>query len=270
MNRVYLGLLAAIVVAGGLFAEEISATEGSLRVVTYNIHHAEGVDGKLDVERIASVLRGVDADVICLQEVDRGMARTGERNLPEEFAKLMEMRVAFEPNLIVPPSGHYGNATLTAMEIVEQENYALPNPHGVEPRGCLRVRIRWGSGAVDILNTHLGLKPDERLAQAKRIHEIMAELRAKNPGGAIILAGDLNEPSTEPGLRVLLESLGDSSLLIGEDKRNTVPVKKPIRQIDFILYGVTMKAMSARVIHDEVTMVASDHLPYVADFVWKD
>lgn len=270
MNRVYGALFIAVVVAGGIWADEITPTKDSLRVITYNIHHAEGVDGKLDVERIASVLRGVDADVICLQEVDRGMARTGERNLPEEFAKLMEMRVVFEPNLIVAPSGHYGNATLTVMEIVEQENYALPNPHGVEPRGCLRVRVRWGRGAVDILNTHLGLKPDERLAQAKRIHEIMAELRAGNPEGAIVLAGDLNEPSTEPGLRVLLETLTDSSLLIGENERNTVPVKKPIRQIDFILYGPTIKATNARVLRDEVTVLASDHLPYVADFVWKN
>ena len=42
----------------------------AVRVLTYNIHHGEGMDGKIDLERIAAVIKRLEPDVVALQEVD--------------------------------------------------------------------------------------------------------------------------------------------------------------------------------------------------------
>ena len=52
-----------------------------LRVMTYNIHHAEGLDGKVDLERIANVIRQSNADVIALQEVDKNTGQIGRAHV---------------------------------------------------------------------------------------------------------------------------------------------------------------------------------------------
>jgi endonuclease/exonuclease/phosphatase family metal-dependent hydrolase len=70
----------------------------ALRVVTYNIHHAEGTDGKVDLERIASVIKALHPDVVCLQEVDSRLARTGRVNMPDALGKLLDMTGVFGAN----------------------------------------------------------------------------------------------------------------------------------------------------------------------------
>jgi len=58
------------------------APPSTFRAMTYNIHHGEGVDGRLDIERIAALIRDERADLVALQEVDRGVERTKRRDLP--------------------------------------------------------------------------------------------------------------------------------------------------------------------------------------------
>ena len=84
------GLLAAIVPCTAVAKDPVR-----LRVLTYNIHHAEGIDRKLDVERIASVITSVNPDIVALQEVDQKVARTKGVDQPAELARLTEMNVAF-------------------------------------------------------------------------------------------------------------------------------------------------------------------------------
>ena len=70
-----------------------------LRILCYNIHHAEGVDRQLDVERIARVIRSVKPDLVALQEVDQNVKRTQVVDQPARLAKLTEMRVVFGANI---------------------------------------------------------------------------------------------------------------------------------------------------------------------------
>ena len=60
----------------------------TLRVMTWNIRHGEGLDGRVDLERIAAVIRASGADLVGLQEVDRGVRRTGGVDMPAELARL--------------------------------------------------------------------------------------------------------------------------------------------------------------------------------------
>jgi endonuclease/exonuclease/phosphatase family metal-dependent hydrolase len=79
-------LLGAFLITGS--AQEATNT---FRVMTYNIHHGEGPDGKVDLGRIASAIKAEKADIVALQEVDRGTLRTRQRDLTAELAKLTGM-----------------------------------------------------------------------------------------------------------------------------------------------------------------------------------
>src|SRR3954468_8814556 len=69
-----------------------------IRVVTYNIHHGEGIDGKFDLKRIAHLVMAEKPDVVALQEVDQGTKRASGVDQPAEFEKLTGMKGVFGRN----------------------------------------------------------------------------------------------------------------------------------------------------------------------------
>ncbi len=234
----------------------------TLTIVTYNIHHGRGMDDIVDLERIAAVIRDLGPHIVCLQEVDRDLPRTEHLDMPNIFAEKLGMRVVFEPNYQFA-GGDYGNATLTSLPILAQRNVPLPNPINAEPRGCLIVTVAWQGMSVDVMNTHLGLNGQERLAQAEAIvHEF-----GKNP---VILAGDMNENATAPGMQRLLHKLKDTIEQRTDDTRGTVPVDVPLRRIDYILVCDAFETIDAKIIHNDATRIASDHLPYKAVVQLRD
>ena len=94
-----------------------------LRILSYNIHHAEGVDGKLDVPRIAQVILSVDPDLVALQEVDKNTIRTGKVNQDIELSRLTKMNSVFGSNITFQ-GGQYGNAILSKFPIIKNKNWS--------------------------------------------------------------------------------------------------------------------------------------------------
>ncbi len=227
-----------------------SAGDDIITVVSYNIHHGEGTDGALDLDRIADVVLALEPDVVCLQEVDQGCARTSGLDLPEEFGKRLNMDYRFGPNLDYD-GGDYGNCTYSKLPIVDHVNFTLPFVEGGERRGCLRTTIEVNGLQVDVLNTHFDLLPAARIEQAAHVIETVRDVPT-------ILAGDLNaNPDSKP-LRVLLGAFQDS--FPGGGSGND-PGR---RRIDYVLVSEPLNAVSSRFVDTPVTRVASDHLPYVA------
>ncbi len=249
MKQVYL-FLCGVVLACGM---PLSGAE-DLVVLTYNIHHAEGMDGRVDLDRIVSVIKASAPHVVCLQEVDRNLPRTGCLDFPALLAEKLDMQVFFEPNYQFD-GGDYGNAILTRLPVSGHHNMALPNPVNAEPRGCLTVTVSWQGFPIDVMNTHLGLNGQERLAQAEAIVAALG----KNP---VILAGDMNENLTAPAMQRLTARLKDT-LVKGEDTPSgTVPAQAPRRRIDYVLVRSEFETVSSAILYDDTTRVASDHLPY--------
>lgn len=226
-----------------------------LRVLSYNIHHGEGTDRKLDLPRIAEVIKSVSPDVVALQEVDRNVQRSMQVDQPAELARLTGMHATFGRNIPLQ-GGEYGNAVLTRRPPKRQENHLLPRFDDGEQRGVLRVELDLASDdgakqALTFLATHLDHRRDgkERLASAQKINE----LASKSPAPAV-LAGDLNdviESATLGELQKAWTSANDKPL-------PTIPVTTPARQIDFILYRPAdrWKVVEVRVLDEAV---ASDH-----------
>ena len=235
----------------------IAHPDTSIRILTYNIHHAEGTDGKLDLDRITRVILSVRPDIVCLQEVDQGCGRTNGIDMPAELAKLLNMDVRFGSNLEFD-GGKYGNATFTRFPIATSENSALPFPGEGERRGCLRITTRIQGVEVDVYNTHFDLLAESRRMQANAVVERMRDIPS-------VLAGDLNETADAPALRILLSRITDSFSRKAGDPESTLPGEEPGRRIDFILLSNTLRVLSSRVVDTPEARLASDHLPYVSE-----
>lgn len=235
----------------------------TLRVMTYNIHHGEGIDQKLDLERIAKLILDAKADIVALQEVDRGVRRTQGRDLPGELAKLTGMTAAFEKN-ITYQGGDYGNAILTRFPIRKSKNthYKMIRPN--EQRGVLQLVLDVGERDVLFMNTHIDSRPDdsERLLNADELKQIVAEAGAT----PIILCGDFN---SLPGTRThekMKAFLTDTWEIVGKGEGFSFPVQPPAKRIDYIYIS---KATIDPVKIEVLQSIASDHLPVVAELKLK-
>ncbi len=231
-----------------------------LRVLTYNIHHGRGVDGKLDLERIAKVIQSAAPDIVALQEVDQNVRRSGSVDQPALLAQLTGMQVVFGGNLSLQ-GGRYGNALLSNLPILTHLNHKLPRFNGGEQRGVLDAQIRLGRNSVRVLATHLDHRRDdsERLRSAEDINLIVARHSRWPPVRPTVLAGDINATRGSPVLR-RLESLW---AIAGSVEQPTIPVEEPKRQIDFVFsYPADDWTVVDTQVIDE--RVASDHRPLLA------
>ncbi|QDU28450.1 hypothetical protein ETAA8_35500 [Anatilimnocola aggregata] len=234
-----------------------------LRVLSYNIHHGEGTDGKLDLERIARVIKSVDPDLVALQEVDRVVPRSKQIDQPAELAKLTEMKVAFGANLPLQ-GGHYGNAILSRFPIAAHKNHLLPVIDSGEQRGVLLAEIEVPQLAEPLLflATHFDHrgKDAERIASAKTINGLVSKFGDR----CALLAGDLNDVHRSNAVA----ELQTNWTLANQTPLPTVPVDKPRQQIDFVLFrpAARWKVVEVKVLDEAV---ASDHLPILAVFEIK-
>lgn len=231
---------------------------GLLRVLSYNIHHGEGVDGKLDLERIARVILSVEPDLVALHEVDSRTERTLFVDQPAELASLTNMQVVFGDN-IPYQGGRYGNAVLSRFPIIRTENHALRSFYPGEQRGVLEVEVQLPNNQPSLLlfATHLDYRVEspERLVSASQINELIAS-RGDRPA---LLLGDLN---AVPGSGAMLEL----NKQWRRTNRRTLPTyisDTECKQIDYIMFrpAKRWRVIETRVLRETI---ASDHRPILA------
>lgn len=228
-----------------------------LKVMTFNIRHAEGLDGRVSTERIAEVIRASGADVVGLQEVDRRLPRSGWQDQVRQIATRLGYDYAFGRNLGAGPVG-FGNAILSRYPIAGRENLALPGR--LEPRGALVVTIDVGpKSPVTFIDTHLGLSTADRQTQLGAIVEDLRKLI-----GPVILVGDFNDPPGAPEQAKLTGLLHDSyagSEKVSGEGTFGVEAGKPGERIDFVWLSPDLKSLSWSAVPSQ----ASDHLPVVVE-----
>lgn len=226
----------------------------TLRVLTYNIHHGEGRDGRLDLGRIADVIRAAEPDLVCLQEVDVGTRRTERMDQVARLSRLTGLRAAFGANLDYQ-GGKYGNAVLSRLGPIHVRNHRLPKRSAGEDRGLLELHFRYGGERIALFATHFDHRgaPDERIASAHFANALA--VRADVPA---ILAGDLNAAPDSRPMAILADEWFDTAAHGGAAP--TWPADAPRARIDYVLVrpAARFRVLEHRVLDERV---ASDHRP---------
>lgn len=231
----------------------------TFRLMSYNIHHGEGTDGKLDLKRIAEFIKAQNADAVVLQEVDKKCERTGKVDQPEELAKLTGMTASFAKGMDFQ-GGEYGICTLTKEKPESFRRVELPRAS--EPRASAVTVLPLADGKVTLANLHIDhLSEDARLAQIKALTAAL-----KDAPGPVLLAGDFN---SVPGKAVLnfLKSEG-WTIPAKQGAPETFPSSGPRIEIDHVVFRNMdgWEIAEYRVLDQEVF---SDHRAIVAEFKKK-
>lgn len=242
-----------------------------LRLLTYNIHKAIGVDRRFDPERIVEILRHHDADIVLMQEVDREHPRSNRIDLAAYVAKALSYRYRAVGMNVFMRHGKYGNATLSRFPIGRQRNIDLTIGRK-KRRGAQHTRIHVVggnvAGDVDVFNIHLGLAASTRREQMTRLLSSPDVLHLE-PSRACIIAGDMNDWQGElkrkffrpAGFECATNRRAGSRWAI-----RTFPSYAPAGGLDKVFFRGPLTLLSAHRSRLDLARVASDHLPVIVEF----
>jgi len=217
------------------------------------------MDRRVMPGRIADVLREIDADVIALQEV----VGAG----PEGAGQAEAIGAALGMGWIMAPVRHlrrhlFGNVVLSRFPILNHAQYDL-SWRTCEPRGCQRADLELGSGRVlHVYNVHLGTAVLERRYQAPRLASFVHDHRVTGPK---IILGDFNEWMRGLATQTLSSLFQSIDLQPHLRRRRTYPGIFPVLHLDHIYYEGQVEVRSVELPRTRRALIASDHLPLVAN-----
>jgi len=244
-----------------------------VRLVTLNTHHGVGPDERHDLPRLATLLASADADLVCLQEVDR---RYGSRSDDVDQALLLsralDMQLAWGPAVDEPgrEDEGWGNVLLSRLPILVSDVHRLPG--GGEPRIALRTMVELDGGALWVTTTHLATgSTEERSAQVAALAGLVTGDMATG-----VLVGDFNADPDAAELEPVRERFQDAWELAAERDDQaagwrfwrhdgaTHPAGSPQRRIDQVWVSPGITVAAARVLD---AGGATEHLPLVVDLL---
>ncbi len=228
-----------------------------LTLASYNIRRAWGRDKQYSPERIARVIKEIDAEVVGLQEVDSCLSSESGLDQLSYIAQETGYQSIAGPT-VWKENGHYGNALLTRHPVLSVKRIDLSVP-GPEPRGAVYAEIDVAGLPVSVITTHLGLKRKERLYQVERLLELIDDKKR------MILMGDFNEWKVKSlPTRMLEDRFGK------EIRMRTYPTWLPLFRLDWI-WIVPRPALRHIDRHSTPeSRIASDHLPVRAKVTWEE
>ncbi len=230
----------------------------TIRVATYNIHRSRGLDGRTRPDRIAAVLSALNADVLALQEVI-GASPSGGGHA-EEFGAQLGM------GWVMAPARHlrsalFGNMVLSRFPIRHHTQHDL-SWKTCEPRCCQRVDLDLDGVLLHLYNVHLGTAFLERRYQAERLAAVVSDRRISGPK---VVLGDFNEWTRGLATTLLSERLEAIDLRTHLRRRRTYPGFFPILHLDHIYHQGDVEVVRVELPRTRQTLIASDHLPLVAE-----
>ena len=229
---------------------------GALRVCSYNVRKAVGLDWRRRPDRCLDALAAVAPDIAVLQEADR---RLGPRRAAIPPALIRE-RTGLVPLTVAASEvslGWHGNAVLAREGIAPRAIERLELP-GIEPRGAVLVRLAVGDATLSLAAVHLGLR---RACRRLQLALVLRHLEAMGAPG--LIAGDFNE--WREG-RVHLELPPRYAVVV---PGRSFHAAQPIASLDRFALGPGLRAVASGVEDGPTARVASDHLPVWVDVAWR-
>lgn len=239
------------------------------RLLSYNIHGCVGTNRKIDCQRTASVIAGINADIVNLQEVNVDCKPGERRSQAEIIGEMLHMKDVYFP---VEQTGHHrhGLAVLSRLPIVDVHFLPLPNLYpwfNTRKRGAILATLDTSCGPVTLINTHLSVFKMERRKQLKALLVACAPALLPFRDLPMILCGDLNAGPSSRTYRTLAKLMTDTQQVSREteQRKSTFHARSPAFRIDHIFVSPHFTCLRAEVRKDASTEIASDHLPVFAE-----
>ena len=232
----------------------------TLRVMSFNLHQGEDVNGQFNFARVLETIKKSDADIIGLQETEMARVCFGNNDLVRFLAEKLNMHSYYGPKTI---TGTYGVAMLSKFPIEFAETLFMPSEDS--QRVIIKSKIRVGTEVITVYNTHFGLSLEERIAHAKFTADLTAD------SDRAILLGDFNTNDlTKAPYTIITSKFRDGWLEInpsGIDEGGydgaTFDWQNPTERIDYIFFTPDLRITD----FDVLTWAhESDHMPIVAVF----
>lgn len=224
--------------------------QGSVRVMTWNIHGSIGRKAPWDLARVIAFIRRIDPDIVALQEID-------SRRQPQTVDPFGALQEALGSHGVGARSmttadGDYGQMLISRWPMDATEIHDISHPER-EPRRVIKTEIATPQGRLRVIATHLGLAIHERRGQARRLLEIAGGSRTTT-----VVMGDFNDWFWPGSVRKLL-----SWEFPGRTRYRTFPSRFPLLRLDRI-YCRPARALTGGFV-DPLARTLSDHLPVIAD-----
>ena len=252
MKKILLYLIFSLLLLAGLAAQDLSypKSDNALRIISYNIRNAKGMDLKTDYSRIANVITGLAPDIVAVQEVDNATNRSKGIDVMAELASLTGMHSVFGA-AIDYDGGQYGVGILSKEQPISHHNIPLPGRE--EARTILAAEF----DKYVLACTHWSLTKEDRIASVAIVNEL-----TKLYDKPVFMAGDFNmEPES-----VEFQLLSKNWKVLNSLKKYTFPADNPDRCIDYIfVYSAAeslVKLLQGNVLGEPI---ASDHRPLFVD-----
>ncbi|MDA7931424.1 endonuclease/exonuclease/phosphatase family protein [bacterium] len=229
--------------------------DAPLKMVSYNIRHGAGMDGKIDLARLAKIIAKEDPDLVALQEVDQNCKRSGGLDQAAELGKLLKMDHRFGKFMDLQ-GGEYGMAVLSRLPIQETTRHVLPV--GAEPRCALEIVVQpkgWEK-PLSFIGIHNDWTKEE--IRVRQVSDLLAKLKKK--GHSVVLAGDFNAQPGSDSLNLLVK---EGWKTLRKKPAATFPSEKPSVEIDFFIAKDFPLFTYQDKIIDE--LIASDHRPITVE-----
>lgn len=238
---------------------KLSRRHVDVRIATYNIHRSRGMDRRTMPSRVAEVIRGLNADVVALQEViGAGPAGAGQA---EEIGAAVGMGWVMT-SVRQLRKHQFGNVILSRFPVVHHSHYDL-SWRTCEPRACQRADLDLGGGqCLHIYNVHLGTAVLERRYQATRLAAFVHDRRVAGPK---VILGDFNEWTRGLATKTLSALFESVDIYAHLKRRRTYPGIFPFLHLDHIYYEGRVEVRAVELTRSRLSLMASDHLPLVAD-----
>ncbi|MCM3339813.1 endonuclease/exonuclease/phosphatase family protein [Paenibacillus sp. MER TA 81-3] len=231
-----------------------------LNILTFNIHHGRGTDGKLDLSRIAHIIEASGADVIGLNELDRSfLRRSALVDQLQWLAERLNMHAAFGATVTLPTlkrtPRQYGNGLLSRFPIISHSNHPLNVlPIKLEGRAMLEACLLAHGQPFKLFVTHLSINPVLKAIQANRIRNKLI-----NESMPHLVMGDFNlRPGTATWLK-MNDCVRDVCHAAHSSPVHTFPSYRPLFQFDYIFASSHFQIDSVEALR--LLPSASDHLP---------
>ncbi len=263
-------VILAAVAFSGCASGRGAGTRQTIRVMTWNIHHGEGMDKNIDVKRIAQLITEEKADIVAIQEVDRGVERSKKVDIITKLADMTGMTYAFGKTIDCQ-GGECGNAFLTRFPIFEERNVLFKKFPEAEQRGVLVLVLGIIGEEIVVANTQFDGQGNDsvQIASVSELRRIMKGSSSR----ATILCGDFNDIPSSLVVTQLKEEYLDTWELAGTWEGYTFPSDVPKKRIDYAFTNnsrrpdstaaaVYLRPLSAYVVKSS----ASDHLPLLVEF----